>query len=128
MLAALDHAARGGERGPHFIFPFLMLLLLAFLLTKVVRRRKYGAAGGDWQHPGSPMQTLHDRFARGEIDRAEFEHRKAVLNGDDMIPPAPSQAAPPAPAGAAFVAGTAPSDTSPSDEPSEPNEYPDYDL
>ena len=33
------------------------------------------------------MQTLEDRCARGEIDQTEYQHRKAVLDGDDVIPP-----------------------------------------
>lgn len=88
LLAAFDHGVRGAERGPHFIFPFLLLLLFGFLAAKVIRRRRGGMA---FAHPGSPMQTLQDRFARGEIDRDEFEHRKAVLDGADVVPPAPSR-------------------------------------
>ncbi len=91
MLFALEHAGRGGERGPHFIFPLLFLLLLGLLVSKVIRRR---GGGKNWHTHGSPMQTLNDRFARGEIDREEFEHRKAVLEGADVIPPAPPRAGP----------------------------------
>lgn len=90
---AVEHGGRGGERGPGFILPLLLLLLIGFVVAKLIRRRR-GHAG--WSHLGSPMQTLQDRFARGEIDREEFQHRKAVLVGAEVIPPAPqrSEAAP----------------------------------
>lgn len=97
LLAALDHGYRsGGDHGPHFIFPLLLLLLLGFLAAKLIRRRR----GGEplrRPHHGSPSQTLADRFARGEIDRDEYEHRKAVLEGADVIPPAPARPMPPTP-------------------------------
>lgn len=97
MFIALQHGARGGEQGPRFIFPFLFLLLAGFLIAKIIRRRRGGDGRGAWHHHGSPIQTLNDRFARGEIDRDEFEHRKAVLEGADIVPPAPPRQAPPAP-------------------------------
>ena len=100
LLAAFDHASRGGDHGPRFLFPLLLLILGGFLIAKVVRRRRGG--GGGYGHLGaSPQRTLDDRFARGEIDRAEYEHRKAVLNGEDIIPPAPAASAPPRSAAAA---------------------------
>lgn len=95
MLFAFEHASRGGERGPHFLFPFLFFLVLGLIALRVIRHRR----GGHSRHVhGSPAQTLQDRFARGEIDQQEFEHRKAVLDGADVIPPAPQRvASPPAP-------------------------------
>lgn len=115
LLAAFDQASRGGDHGPRFLFPLLLILLLSLLFAKIIRRRR-----GDGMHShrhGSPMQTLQDRFARGEIDRAEFEHRKAVLDGSDIVPPAPARTAPtqsappsppapPAPEGETAVADT----------------------
>ena len=100
LLAAFDQASRGGDHGPRFLFPLLLLILGGFLFAKVVRRRRGG--GGSYGHHGaSPQRTLDDRFARGEIDRTEYEHRKAVLNGEDIIPPAPAASAPPRTAAAA---------------------------
>ncbi|MEM8924829.1 MAG: SHOCT domain-containing protein [Actinomycetota bacterium] len=92
MLLA-DHIGRGGG-GPGFLFPLLFLLLIGFLVATVIRRRR---GIGRFAGYGSPLATLQERFARGEIDRAEFEHRKAVLSGDDNVPPAPHRAAPPSP-------------------------------
>lgn len=92
LIAAVGNASRGGEAGPRIFFPLLLLLLLGLLIGKVIRRRRGIGAGG--HRHGSPIQTLEDRFARGEIDRAEFEHRKAVLVGSEQIPPAPERPSP----------------------------------
>lgn len=94
MLFAVEQATRAGERGgPRFILPFLLLLLIGFIVSRVIRRKRGGSHGHGHRH-GSPLQTLEDRFARGEVDRQEFEHRKAVLVGAEVIPPAPQAAAP----------------------------------
>ncbi len=92
MLFALEHAGRGGERGPQFLLPLLLFFLIGFVVLRVIRHRR---GGHDWQPHGSPMRTLEDRFAKGEIDREEFEHRKAVLDGADVVPPAPQPVATP---------------------------------
>lgn len=91
MFEAIHLASREGSRGadggPRFFFLFLLLLLAGVLVAKAIRRRKYGES----HHVrGSAMQTLQDRFARGEIDHAEYDHRKAVLDGADVVPPAPT--------------------------------------
>ncbi len=96
LLAALGTASRGGEHGPRFIFPLLLFILLGLLIGKIVRHRRGGGGPHGYRH-GSPIQTLESRFARGEIDRAEFDQRKAVLDGSDNVPPAPARSAPPAP-------------------------------
>ncbi len=92
LLAALDLLAHGGARGPRILFPLLMLLLFGLVIGWLIRRRRGGSLRGHAY--GSPMQTLQERFARGEIDRAEFEHRKAVLVGADVVPPAPDSSTP----------------------------------
>lgn len=104
MIETITHASREGARGagggPKFFFLFLLLLLAALLLGKAIRRRKYGETHGGYamRHGGgSAMLTLQDRFARGEIDRVEYDHRKAVLDGADTVPPAPPAAATAAP-------------------------------
>ena len=80
------------------------------VVAKAIRRRRYGDARGGH---GSATQTLQDRFARGEIGQAEYDHRKAVLDGADVIPPAPEPA--PAAATSAPAAAEAPT-TDPSDD------------
>ncbi len=94
LLAAFDRGARGVEHGPGFLFPLFMITLIALLFV-FMRRRRHGMH----HHfaAAAPKQTLADRFARGEIDQAEYDHRRAVLDGDDVIPPAPARPAPAAP-------------------------------
>ena len=89
LLAAFDHASRGGDHGPHVLFPLFLLILLGLGIAWVIRRKRGGGSGHATR---SAMYTLQDRFARGEIDRAEYDHRKAVLDGDDVIPAAPATA------------------------------------
>ena len=84
---AIEFVAHGGGFGGRFLGPLLLLLVIGGLATWLIRRRR-GGQGGD---QSSALQTLKDRFARGEIDHAEFQHRQAVLVGADVVPPAPSR-------------------------------------
>lgn len=92
MHLIADSAGRG-DGGPFFLFPLLLLVGIGVWLF-LRRRNRYAAAGGRM----SPMSTLQDRFARGEIDRQELEYRRAVLERDKNIPPAPPSAPPSPPA------------------------------
>lgn len=62
--------------------PILMIIfiaVIALLIAWVLR-----AAGLGWQpsvQRKSALDILKDRFARGEIDRAEYEERKKLLSG-----------------------------------------------
>ena len=79
--------------GPHmweggwwwFLGPFTMVLFLAVPIALVVLLVRWLAGTGAGR-PGPPtektaLDILRERFARGEIDAAEFEDRKKVLNG-----------------------------------------------
>jgi putative membrane protein len=57
--------------------------LLAALVVWIVRRSTGGqrASGGCDRTLPSPDGVLADRFARGEIDEAEFVSRRAALHG-----------------------------------------------
>ena len=65
--------------------PLFMILFLAVLVAVVAMLVRW--LGGPWQgampHHLSPPRTaldiLKERFARGEIDKAEFEDRRRVL-------------------------------------------------
>jgi putative membrane protein len=60
------------------LWTLLLLLLIAggvWLAVRTFRNDGGSRAVGD----SSPLRTLEDRFARGEIDRDEFEARRRVL-------------------------------------------------
>ncbi|WP_269908419.1 SHOCT domain-containing protein [Mesorhizobium qingshengii] len=83
--------------GPHMMWwgggwyamifgPLFMILMLAVLIAAVVVLLRW--IGGPWQgtvlpHHTPPGRTsldiLKERFARGEIDKDEFEERRRVL-------------------------------------------------
>lgn len=83
--------------GPHMMWwgggwyamifgPLFMILFLAVLIAAVVLLIRW--PGGPWRGtmqphhapPGrTPLDILKERFARGEIDKDEFEERRRVL-------------------------------------------------
>jgi putative membrane protein len=93
--AASAQATSDADRygyGPHMMWwgggwyamilgPLFMILVLAVLIAAVVLLVRW--AGGPWQGavpPGrTPLDILKERFARGEIDKEEFEQRRRVL-------------------------------------------------
>ena len=69
----------------HMIFGSLTMVLLwgGIILVIVLLVRWLGAGFGSQQMPPPPGKTaldiLKERFARGEIDKDEFEERRRVL-------------------------------------------------
>lgn len=56
--------------------------LVIFAVVMIFRRS--GASrteAGSWPPKPTALEILDQRFARGEVDREEYESRKAVLNG-----------------------------------------------
>ncbi|OYX41296.1 MAG: hypothetical protein B7Z02_16255 [Rhodobacterales bacterium 32-67-9] len=75
----------GGGYGM-FFGPLFMILILAVVVAAVVivlQGRGGSWLGGSPPHgmpPGrTPIDILKERFAKGEIDKAEFEERRHVL-------------------------------------------------
>ena len=71
--------------GPMIFGPIFMILLFGGIIVAVVLAVRWlggGPVGGvPAPQPGkTPLDILKDRFARGEIDAAEFEERKRVLS------------------------------------------------
>ncbi|MGQ0686508.1 SHOCT domain-containing protein [Bradyrhizobium sp.] len=81
------HMMGWGGGGYGMIFgPLFMILFLAVLVAVVVLLVRW--LSGPWQGTYPPQQLppartaldiLKERFARGEIDKAEFEDRRRVL-------------------------------------------------
>lgn len=69
----------------HMVFGSLMMLLFwgAVVLAVVLTVRYIGGSGGRAESSDSPnraLAILEERFARGEIDKEEFEERKRLLS------------------------------------------------
>ena len=125
VLANGPHYGWGGPGPFFFIFPLLWFLLFAtviFLIARRARRGPRGGWGGPWAaHAAAgtdPVTLLGTRFARGEIDEAEYRSRLTVLRSAEPYPTAPPSAAPNAGPAAADVrpAAPAPQDQPPADD------------
>lgn len=74
--------------GPHLDFSWLWPLMIVFFSLAGWRRFAGGPHHGHRRHElpspesgDSALESLRQRFARGEIDRAEYEERRAALRG-----------------------------------------------
>ena len=86
-------AQQGGPGyGPHmweggswmFFGPMMMFLVIVVIVAMVVLLARWlgGSSHGPVHHrlPGqAPLDILKERFARGEIDKDEYEERRRVL-------------------------------------------------
>ena len=75
-----------GWWGSHMLYGSLMMILFwgGIILLVVLAIRWIGGgihhSGGTPAHGPRPIDILEERFARGEIDKDEFEDRKRVLS------------------------------------------------
>ncbi|HMB97074.1 MAG TPA: SHOCT domain-containing protein [Balneolaceae bacterium] len=67
------HAFDGFGGGWMMIIWLILVILLAIVLVKVIMN------SSDKKRDESPMDILEKRYARGEIDKEEFEERKNQL-------------------------------------------------
>jgi putative membrane protein len=92
VFLAMSHAALADERTyPHpmmwgggwFMGPIMMLLVLAVVVAIVVLVVRWlwpgQSFGNSDTHLRSAMTILEERYARGEIDKEEFEEKKRVI-------------------------------------------------
>jgi len=91
MLSAAWAQQQGPYHGPHmwnggpwmFFGPLMMIIFFAAIVVVVVLVVRWlgGAGHGTAHHPPpkTPLDILKERFARGEIDKEEFEERRRVL-------------------------------------------------
>ena len=75
------HMMWGGWYGM-FFGPLMMILFIAAVVVLVVLAVRW--LGGSGVHPHvppakTPLDILKERFARGEIDKEEFEERRRLL-------------------------------------------------
>ena len=91
VWAQAQSGAGDYDYGPHMMWgfgmvfgPLFMILVLALVIAVAVLLVRWLA--GPWQgasHPvppgRTPLDILRERFARGEIDKDEFEERRRVL-------------------------------------------------
>ncbi len=81
MTALLLATHDGYHHGSWFpLFPLLFLGLWVVVFLTIGRRWRHGSDHG---HGPSGESVLAERYARGEIDEAEYRSRRAVLRGKD---------------------------------------------
>jgi putative membrane protein len=78
---AYRHAHMWGWHGGMIFHPLLTLLLVVVIIALIARATGWGHRYGyDRRRPGGALDILEERFARGEIDKAEFEERRKLLS------------------------------------------------
>lgn len=69
------------------VMPITMLVFWSFVIWAVVALiRSTGQGRAEPSFGPGPEQVLGERYARGEIDEAEYEHRLATLRGRTRAP------------------------------------------
>jgi len=76
--------------GPMLLGALLMIVFWTAVITLVVLLVRWLVGTPREQSPSKPsaIEILEERFARGEIDREEFEERRRVLLGQADVRPA----------------------------------------
>ncbi|HKR98210.1 MAG TPA: SHOCT domain-containing protein [Candidatus Dormibacteraeota bacterium] len=68
--------------GLWWIFPLVFGTLWVLLIAGIFFRfRRFGGRGGPHWHSASATDLLRERYARGDIDEAEYDKRLRVLEG-----------------------------------------------
>ncbi len=77
----------GGDWGHMMFGPLMMLVFVAVVIVLLVLAVRWlggaghGAVAPPHPHPEkTPLDILEERFARGEIDKDEFEERRRILS------------------------------------------------
>ncbi len=77
FLLASEHWRHHGDGW----FPFFPLVFIAIWIAVIFTLRRRWRRG--WQFRQSGESVLAERYARGEIDEAEFRNRRKVLREKD---------------------------------------------
>jgi putative membrane protein len=62
-----------------FAMSLSAVVFWGLVITAIVLLVRYPRTGPSSQSPKTPEQVLAERFARGEIDEAEYQQRLAIL-------------------------------------------------
>jgi len=63
------------------LFALALLILIAAVIWRLVRREDGEGAAGAEAPAASPLEVLEHRYARGEIDREEYRQKRDDLTG-----------------------------------------------
>ena len=66
--------------GGWFFGPIMMILFFALVVGAIVVTLRLLGVGGPDQARRKALDLLDERFARGDIDKAEYEERRDALN------------------------------------------------
>lgn len=66
--------------GGMFMFPLIPIIFFGLIIWLVIYLVRGTGGSGVVVERETPLEILQARFARGEIDQAEYEKRLAVLN------------------------------------------------
>lgn len=74
------HMGYGMGIGGWFFGPLMMVLFIAVIIAAVVAVLRLMGVSGAKQPRDNALGLLNERFARGEIDKSEYEERRNALN------------------------------------------------
>ena len=77
MNAAMGHSMMGAEMGGSMLLNMVVSFLIVLLVAWAVQR--VGKSGFD-RTEDSTVEILKKRYARGEINKAEFEEKKRDIS------------------------------------------------
>lgn len=68
--------------GGWFMGPIMMVLIIGIIVFAVAYLVRHFSGGNTTQAPSldRAMEILNERYAKGEIDKAEYQERKAALS------------------------------------------------
>ena len=72
------HGAGNGNDVWGFVFMFLMMALVILGIIVLVRYLNHGA--GNSQSGNTALDVLKTRYAKGEIDKKEFDEKRKALS------------------------------------------------
>ena len=73
------HMGYGMGFGGWLFGPLMMILFVAAIVAVVVWIMRGAGTGQSKQSHDAALAILNERFARGEIDKAEYEERRSAL-------------------------------------------------